>query len=166
MTLYEINREIGLAIEALFSSVDEETGEVNQEAAEALDQLKEARDVKLDNIGAFMKNLNAEADAIASEINALKERLDRKKKEYDRLKRYVENCMQFDGQTVFESARVRFSFRKSTAVEIKDENLLPKKFLVKEIKFKPDKTAIKEALNNGQKVRGAEVVTRNNLQIK
>ena len=166
MTLYEINKAIEDAIEALFTSVDEETGEVNQEAALELERLQETRDVKLDNIGAYMKNLNAEADAIAAEINALKERLDRKKKDYDRLKRYVENCMQFDGQTVFESARVRFSFRKSTAVEIKDENLIPKKFLVKEIKFKPDKNSIKEALNNGQKVRGAEVVTRYNLQIK
>jgi len=164
MTLYEIERGIEAAIEAVLNSVNEETGEVDQEAAEALAQLQAAREEKLDNIGCYMKNLKAEADAIKAEVDALNERLSAKKKKYERLKDYVTNNLMAENNLSFESARVRFSFRKSVSVNIISEDDLPKKY--KKIKEEPDKTAIKQALNEGKKVRGAELVEKQNLQIK
>ena len=65
----------------------------------------------------------------------------------------------------FETARVRISFRKSTATEINAE-LLPKKWNVKKITYTPDKAAIKAALLAGESIKGAQLVERQNIQIK
>lgn len=166
MTLYEINAAIGDAIEALFSAVNEETGEVDEEKLKALEQLKEDRAEKLDNIGAYIKNLTAEVEALKQESAALKERADAKAKKIERLKTYVTDNMLSQCETKFESKRVVFSFRKSEQVEISDDAALPKKFLVKKVEFKPDKVAIKKALKGGAKVKGAKLVEMQNLQIK
>ena len=59
---------------------------------------------------------------------------------------------------------VAVSYRKSTAVEITDLDALPFAYTVTEIK--PDKERIAAALKNGETVPGAELVERNNIQIK
>lgn len=166
MTLYEINRNIEDILNRMFEEVDEETGEVNPEIVTELAELNEARDTKIDNIGAYIKNLDAEAKAIKDEMDALKKRLDQKKKTIDRLKEYVAQDLLAHGETKKESPRVVFSFRKSVAVEITDETLLPKDLIVTTVETKPDKTKIKECLKEEQEVPGAVLVERMNIQIK
>lgn len=166
MTLYEINKQIEGAIDALLASVDEETGEVNEDAKQALEQLQADRAEKLDNIGAFIKNLTVEVEALKEEAKALKERAEQKERKIQRLKNYVEYNLLAAGESGFESTRVKFSFRKSVKVEIRDAAIIPKKFLTKKVTFDPDKNAIKAVLMDGKKVKGAELVTNQNLQIK
>lgn len=165
-TLYEINRSIEEILDRLFAEADEETGEVPEEVLAELEQMQEARAEKLENIGCYIKNLKAEAMAIKAEMDALKKRLDQKKRKIDSLTEYVSNDLLLHEEKKFDSARVSYSFRKSERVSISDESALPKKFLIKEIIYKPDKTAIKEALKSGIKVRGAVLEENQNLQIK
>ena len=166
MTLYEINSQINNLMDIIFDSVDEETGEVDPELMAQLSTLNLERDQKLDNIGAYIKNLDAEAKAIKDEMDALKKRLDQKKKKIESLKEYVAQDMLHNGDTKKESARVVFSFRKSKAVEITDETLIPKDFLTIKTEVKPDKVEIKHAIDAGKEVPGAELVERQSLQIK
>lgn len=166
MTLYEIERQIEEAIDKLFSAVDEETGEVDEAALHALDELKAERAVKMDNIGAYIKNLEAEVVALKEESKTLAKRADTKARKIESLKEYVANNMLSRSETKFESTRVVFSFRKSEKVVIRDENAIPKKYLVKKVEFVPEKNAIKAAIKAGNKVRGAELVENQNLQVK
>ena len=166
MTLYEINSQINNLMDIIFDSVDEETGEVDPELMAQLSTLNLERDQKLDNIGAYIKNLDAEAKAIKDEMDALKKRLDQKKRKIESLKEYVAQDMMRNGDTKKESARVVFSFRKSKAVEITDETLIPKDFLTIKTEVKPDKVEIKHAIDAGKEVPGAELVERQSLQIK
>lgn len=169
-SLYEIDRRIEEILDRLYSQVDDSTGEVPESISEAilveLDALNEERAEKLDNIGAYIKSLTAEASAIKAEIDSLKDRLDKKQKKIESLSKYVKFNLILHNEKKFETARVAFSFRKSEKVAISDESILPKKYLKKEVTYKPDKTAIKEALKNGQKVRGAVLEENQNLQIK
>lgn len=165
-TLYEINSKIQSLLDRMFDEVDEETGEVSNEILEELEQMQEERKEKLENIGCYIKNLNAEALAIKAEMDALKKRLDQKKKKIDSLSEYVANDLLSHDEKKFDSSRVVFSFRKSEKVAIEDESILPKKFLTKEVTYKPDKNSIKEALKNGEKVKGAFLEEKQNLQIK
>ena len=64
------------------------------------------------------------------------------------------------------TTKVRVSFRKSVAVSIDDEKALPADFVVETVTTKPDKTAIKKAIQSGQEVSGASLVENRNLQIK
>lgn len=162
MTLYEINAEIEAAINAIFDSTDED-GVVSDEAVARLSELNEARDEKLDNIGAYIKNIQAEAEAIKAEETKLAQRRKSLENKTKRLLDYV--SFMLHGEK-WSSARVSFSFRKSNPTIIDDETLIPKKFLKKKIVIEPDKTAIKEAIMSGQKVKGAHIEDKLNIQIK
>ena len=166
MTLFEIQAQLAEAIEGLFDNVDPETGEVDAGSIQALEELQEARDEKLEGCGAYIKNLEAEAKAIKEEADRLKKRAEQKQKNADRIREYVSNILQAAGETKFESAKVVFSFRKSEALNITDEEKLPAAYMVTKTETAPDKAAIKKALKAGELIEGAEIITKQNLQVK
>ena len=59
----------------------------------------------------------------------------------------------------------KFRLRKSTSVEIENDTLIPKKFMVKKVTTSPDKTSIKAALKAGKSVPGCALKTNQNLQM-
>ena len=165
-SLYKIDERISDIIERMFESADPETGEIDPEIVKELTEMQEAREKKLDNIGAYMKDLAWEITAIKEEIKNLQARAKAKEKKYEWFKSYVASDLIRNDQTKFESARVKFSFIKSTAVCIPDESKVPKKYIEKTIIEKIDVAVIKKLLKEGQKVRGAELIERQNLQVK
>lgn len=56
--------------------------------------------------------------------------------------------------------------RKSTAVNIIDESAIPARYASEVVAVKIDKTAIKDAIKNGEEVPGAKLVERKSLTIK
>ena len=165
-SLYKIDERIEAIIGKMFDSVDQETGEIDPEMVKELNELQEARDVKLDNIGAFMKDLTAEIKALKDEMDILAKRKKAKERQYEWFKAYVASDLLRNDQSKFESARVVFSFRKSVAVSIPDETKIPKKYFIKQITEKLDRDGIGKLLKEGQKIRGAELIEKQNLQIK
>lgn len=166
MNLYQLNSEIESILGKIFESVDQETGEINEDSEElfdALDLLKVERNEKIENIACFIKNMNAEAAAIKAEEEALAKRRKQNERKAEAMKNWLEYCL--NGEK-FSSARCAISFRSSEAVEILDPEAVPKKYLVRQITFKPDKKAIKEMLKQGQKIKGCKLLTRSNVQIK
>ena len=167
-SLYEIDKAVLNAINNVYSKVDGETGELLD--ASVVDDLKELdvlrldRKTKLENIACYIKNLEADAAAIASESKKLADRAKRKKSRAESLRKYITNSMITAGEFEVETLRVALSFRKSEAVEIPDESVISHKYC--NVTYKPDKKAIKEAIKNGQRVRGAALVENQNLQIK
>lgn len=167
MTLYELDYMIARAIEeAVFGGIDIETGEILDGSFDKLEELNVEREMKLENIGLYIKNTTAEVEALKAEADKLKARAERKSKEIERLKGYVAESMTKSQQDKFETARVAYSFRKSTAVKITNELAIPDDFMVTKIETKPDKKAITAAIKAGQFVAGAELVENRSLQIK
>lgn len=166
MTLYEIDNETRIAIQTMLMSVDEETGEVDEQMAKAVEELQIARKEKLEAIGCYIKNLEAEQKAIKEEEKALKERADAKEKQIERLKAYVANSLLATNELKFESPRVAYSFRKSESVDVTDLSKIPTQYLKTKTTVDADKTAIKKAMKDGEIVEGAQLVIRQNLQIK
>lgn len=165
-TLYEIDKDIEAIIDWMFEEVDEETGEVKAENVNKLKELQEARDQKLDNLGAFIKNLTSDVESMKAEKDILDKRIKTKQKKIEWLKAYVASDLIANDQAKFESSRVVFSFRKSTLVSIPDETKIPKKFFEKVVTEKLKREEIGKLLKAGEKVRGAELVEKQNLQIK
>lgn len=153
MNLYEIN-------EALYSCVDEETGEIID--AEKLEALSLAFDEKVENIALWIKNLLADAEAIKSEKLKLAERQRIAENKAESLKQYLSRFL--DGQK-FKTPRVQISYRKSKQVRVSDVGSLPAEYL-KYAEPTADKTAVKKALEAGTQIEGAEIVEVQNLQIK
>lgn len=165
MNLFNMNAEIANAMLDIMASVDEETGEVDAEVVARLDALQAARDTKLENLGLWIKQLEAEAQAIRSEETALAARRKAKEKMVERLKNYITSALQADEQTRFETPLVLFTFRRSEKVEVEADKL-PEQYFRQNVETSPDLTAIKTAIKNGQRVAGAQLVIKQNLQIK
>ena len=152
MTLYEIDQ-------ALLNCVDPETGEI---LSEAFDELQMERDTKIENTALWIKNLVAEVTALKAEEKAMQERRKAKENRITYLKSLLESSL--NGQK-FETARCRLSFRGSEVLQIEEGTRIPEEYL----RFKEpevDKTALKNAIKQGEMIDGVSITKRQNLQIK
>lgn len=164
MNLFEINEEIRLAMAELFESVDEDTGEVlAEDIAEKLETLVITRDAKLENVALYLKEKQAEAEALKAEAKKLTDRARVASNAAERLKSYLDYSMSTAGLEKFESARAKFSYRKSTAVVVDDINALPEEYT--KVDITADKVELKKALKNGD-IIGAHLEERKSLVIK
>ena len=156
MTIYEID-------DAIRALVDED-GEIGD--YEAFEALQMERDAKIENTGLWIKELLAEAEAIKKERDVLKEREDAAKRKAERLKELLGYAL---GGEKFKTARLSISWRESEAVEITPECAAWCMEHGEYLREKPpeiDKAAIKNALKQGGTVYGANLVKRQNIQIK
>ena len=160
MKLYEVNQRIEELSEHM---VDIETGEINEEIFAELTELVEEKEDRLESIFLHIKNLASDITALKVERDSFDKRIKRKTREMDRLLDWT--TMLQKGKT-FETDKVRVKYRKSQKVEIKDESLIPEKYIKFKTTKSPDKTAIKDVLKNGGYVEGAVLVDRFNPNIE
>lgn len=161
MNLYAIN---DLITQAFDSAVDMETGEiVNEEAYEALDCLQMEFNQKVEGILLWIKNLSAEAEALKKEKMAFADRQAAAERKAESLKKYISGVL---CGNKFATERVSVTWRKSESVEYSGNVYdLPEELL----KYKEpeiNKTELKKRLKSGEVINGAELVQRNNMQIK
>lgn len=161
-TLYEITDKYLKVLDNL--EIDEETGEILN--AEELDELSGAFEEKSEAVACYIKNSEVFIGDLKAEEANLAKRRKQTEKRIDYLKNVLTACLDAAGRDKVETTKVRVSFRKSVAVSIDDEKALPADFVVETVTTKPDKTAIKKAIQSGQEVSGASLVENRNLQIK
>ena len=165
MKLYEIDQAIAACLEADADEVvDLDTGEII-----ALDALKMERNSKLENVACYVKNLVAEADSLKAEKDTLYKREQAARKKADQLKEWL--TIQMQGQKL-STSRAAISFRKSESVEVANPSVFitwaqeNHKDLLNYKDPEISKTAVKNAINNGEDLPGAKLVTKQNITIK
>ena len=159
MTLYELMT----GYKDFLSAV--ENGDIPEDAiADTLEAIEASIDDKIDNTACVIKVLEAEEAAIKAEEERLAKRRKAKEKARERVKAYLSEMILAMGKTEFESPRNKLSFRKSEET-VCDNKVLDFKWMRKKETYEPDKVAIKNAILNGEKIPGAEIVVKQNLQI-
>lgn len=158
-SLFEIDEELRNALDCI--EVDED-GCVDPESFDKITALQEEREKKIEGVALYYKETLIEAEALKAEAEKLKERARIAQNRAEGLKMYLVSSLK--GEPL-KTARVSVTYRKSTSVDI-DEELLPKKYYVRKVEEKPDKKQIMEILKSGQRVRGAELIEKQNIQIK
>ena len=119
-----------------------------------------------------MKNTEADINAIKAEEIRLAERRKSKEKVHERLKQYLSEVLQRMNIDKIETVRNKISFRKSESVEIFDEASFiewargNRDDLLAYTEPKVNKTEVKKALKGGSEIFGAQLVSKNNIQIK
>lgn len=158
MSIYEIDG-------AILSLVDVETGEIEDE--KRFDELQMERTKKVENIGCFYKNLVAEAKAMKDEEANLAQRRKAVENKAERIKALLVYALKGEK---FESPRLRCSYRKAKSVQLDDSFIgWARENACDLLTFKeptPDRSAIKAALADGRKIKHAEIVTNESLQVK
>lgn len=149
----------------LMRQIEDAEGEITPEIDQALtltqNQLQEAAI----NIASVIKTFDYNRDIVTVEIDRLTNLKNKITKSKELLKSRLSQSMQQFGIERIDSPTLTISFRRSKAVEIIDELEIPAAYF-NQPPPKPDKTAIKEAIQRGEEVSGAELVERLNLQIK
>ena len=158
--LYHINEELNAINEELMAAQGELTPELENKLVITKQELAE----KSVNYALVILNNQADSNAIDAEIKRLKAFKDAIDSTTDKLKEAVSNAMLMHDLTEVKSPLVKMSFRKSKSVHITDENELDASFF--EYKRTVNKTAIKKAIEGGELVVGAELIEKDNLQIK
>ena len=167
MTIYDIDSRIAQIID---EAIDPETGEINEEAYTELEQLQMDRQTKCENIACLYKAANAEAAAIKAEKMKLAERQAQAEKRTESIKKYLLYAL--NGEKL-KTARCSVSYRKSEAVEIKDEQAvidycltLPDPYKYMKVETSVKKDGIKDYIKENGPIAGAELVERVSVIVK
>ena len=160
VTLYNIQNEQ----KAIMAEIEMAEGEITPAILERIQFVEERFEEKATNYGYVIKTYEDNSKILADEIKRLQELKKKEDRKVEVLTQRIKEAMlQFNLEKV-ETPIMKFSFRKSTAVEILDENAIEARFST--FKTQPDKVAIKKALEAGEQVMGAVLVEDLNLQIK
>lgn len=156
-TLWEITQEFL----ALASLIEEAGGEATDEVMEELAISRENFAHKAEGYAKLILKWDSEIEAASAEIKRIQAIKKTKENSVGRLKETLKAALLIFGQEDakgikrFETPLVKLSTRKSTSIEITDENALPQEAFV--IKKEVSKTAIKELLEAGAAIEGASV---------
>lgn len=160
ITLYNIQNEQ----KAIMAEIEMNDGELTPEILERIQFVEERFDEKAANYALVIKTYEDNSDILAKEIKRLQELKKREDSKVELLKQRIKEAMIQFGLEKVETPMMKISFRKSTAVEILDENAIEAKY--SKFSTTPDKVAIKKALEAGEQVLGAVLVENQNIQIK
>lgn len=147
---------------ALYNEIENNSGEMTPELEAQLEISEAERMTKGEGYVYVIKQLRSQADMIKSEIKRLQELAKRYENSADKLSDTLLQSVVAHGQ--IKTALVTISTRKSKSVSITDEAVIPAEFL--RVKTEPNKTAIKEAIENGMEVDGALIVENYSLNIR
>ncbi len=149
MKLYEINQEIF----NILNNIDAETGEISDDQFNQLSELKLAREEKIENTALYLKNIKAEIEAVKAEKDKFAKRQKALENSFESGKNYLK--YELHGEK-YKSVKNNIYYGSSESVEITNEELVPKDYLIPQ-EPKIDRNAIKKALKAGDMVNGAEL---------
>lgn len=159
-TLFEIEQTYINIVEQLMN--DEVTPQLEEALAIAEKDLQ-TKGIAYANV---IKQIDAECDIIDAEIERLTKAKKARQNASERLKERIKQAMILFGKDEIKTPLIKLSFRKSESVIVKDVNALPNDYKTIKVTEQADKLKIKEALKNGEKIEGCEIVENFNLQIK
>ena len=176
MKLYELTNDFAQLFEQFdeISELGDDTEEYQQAWFDTISGIEEEFEVKAEQIAAYVKALKAEAEALKAEEAFLAKRRKTKEKQAERLKKYLLESMQAIGRKKIDRPMAVLSVRTCPeSVRFGDEkafidacmNSGHDEFL----RYKTpeiDRSAVKEALQHGEKVEGAYLARDQRIDIK
>ncbi|HFI0771955.1 siphovirus Gp157 family protein [Streptococcus suis] len=157
-TLYELTGIFKQIAE--IEGIDEETKLDTLESLDWTEQFEE----KVENTVKVIKNKEADVDKLKEEIDRLTKRKKSIENDITRLKTGLQGAFEITGHEKVKTLLFTVSLANNQPSVVVDEDLLPKKYFIQTLK--PDKTAIKELLKAGKKVKGAVLQESRSLRIR
>ncbi|CYY24123.1 siphovirus Gp157 family protein [Streptococcus suis] len=145
---------------AEMEGIDEETKLDTLESIDWTEQFEE----KVENTVKVIKNKEADVDQLKEEIDRLTKRKKSIENDITRLKTGLQGAFEITGHEKVKTLLFTVSLANNQPSVVVDEDLLPKKYFIQTLK--PDKTAIKELLKAGKKVKGAVLQESRSLRIR
>lgn len=168
LSLYGITEEMRNLDILWEMAIDEETGEIMD--GDVLEQLQNEIGIYLQNKSAgivkYYKSRDYFIDAVDQEIKKLQALKKASQNKQENFKKYIKMCMEKMGLSKIETENGTLSFRKSEAVLIENERIIPTEFTTIVQETKISKTEIKKAIKSGKVIPGASLVENRSLVVK
>jgi hypothetical protein len=163
--LYEIDGMYQSYLAQAKEEAEQNEGVIPDDLAAKLDAMEMTRDVKIENSVKYYKNENAIADMLDAEIKALQARARSHRGHAEWLKTYLSAIIKPGEKPEYSCGKI--SWRKSERTIINDGAKIPVEYtrVIPEHR-EPELDKIKKALKDGEKIEGAAIEERQNLQIK
>ena len=159
-SLYNITED-----QRLINAMLEETGgELTPEIEEAMLITEENFISKAEAYGATISEYDAQAEACAQEIKRLQAFKKTCENVSKRMKERISDAMMTFDKDKVTAGTFRFSFRKSTAVVVENEELIPEEYFRTERSI--CRKELMDALTAGEVIAGAIIETRQTLQLR
>ena len=154
-------------IAAMLDVTDDELNDEQKAAMDAyLNELADQEASKVDGFAAFLRAQSASADFCKQEGARLYARARSIERRLDYLKRRYLETMQEHGLKRVAGNAYALSVRISRAVEITDMSSIPAEYRREKVEVTADKTALKEAMQNGATIPGCSLMERPSLQVR
>jgi len=161
-SIFKISNEL----QSIMNEIFDNGGEVTPEIESAL-MIKESELMaKSQNYGYVIKAMEYDVSIIDEEIKRLNQIKKVRNNAVERLKNVLTVTMEAFNVPEIETPTMKINFRKSSSLEITDEKKIPKRFITQKVTSSIDKMEIKKAIGNGEIIEGAEIVVKQNIQIK
>jgi Siphovirus Gp157 len=146
-----------------YSLLENDEGELCDDWDQKMDALGDSINQKIDNSCRLAQAFESHADAIQLEIERLKRLKSSYESRAENIKKWLIFCL--NGQKT-ETELYKLSVRKSEAVEILDESLIPPQYLREKVTVTPAKDEIKTDLKLGATIAGATLKQNLSLIIR
>ena len=166
MTLFEVTAEYNHALNDLYDL--EQRGEIDSQTfLDTMQSLEGGLVDKAKRVGAYIRNTKAMAQQIKDAESDMAKRRKSLESHAKGLEDYLLSNMIESGISEINSPWFDLKKKKTpAAVKIADNTKLPEEFVTTKTIETPDKTALKAALNSGQKINGVSLVAGQRLEIK
>ncbi|MFY7883522.1 MAG: siphovirus Gp157 family protein [Dolichospermum sp.] len=155
-TLHELTQEF-INLQNILESLEgeeipEELEATITEMLQQWDENKGKIDDKIDGYVSLIRQLNNDAEQLEAKAKRLRERAEAERKKAEYLKHRLYQFLELTGQNKLKTTRNTVSLRQASQAPLIvkcDAKLLPEEY--QRVTVEPDKTAIKEAIKNGNK---------------
>ena len=175
MTMYELSAKQAELTEMLIAEAEEHEGVIPEELLNEMLDCDKDIDKKVESCAKAIRIIESEADLVDAQIDTMTKEIARLEarrnsiaKGADRLKSRVVQFMAEVGKDKVKTPLFTVYPKTTVSVNILDADKLPVGFRRQNVKvtYEPDKKLIKETIQSGQPVDGAELVETTRLQIR
>lgn len=130
---------------------------------DTLASITDAVEEKLEAYAMVIKNIESDVEGIKSEEKRLAERRKVMENGINRMKQAIAETLGSSGQDKVKTEKFTFSWRKSSAVRIHDEKLIPKEYI--KVTTTISRQELAKRLKN-ETIPGAELIENRSLSIR
>jgi hypothetical protein len=162
MKFADIQEEIANMLDVPDTELSEEQIEIMNSY---LDELADQEESKVDSFGQFLRIESARAEALRAESQRLAARARTAENRINFLKMKYMQIMDQHGLKKVNGQVYSISVRATDIVQITDEAVLPQEYVTQKVTTAPDKTALRDALKQGQTIPGAQLAKSYSLRV-
>lgn len=160
MNLFEISEEH----RQLLDAIDEAEGVLTPELEERLVINQQNLTKKAEDYSASIMQAKSAIAVLYNEKKRIEKMINSERRKMEILSNNLSCALQTFNIHRYDVGKYRISFRKSTQLEINDEESIPEIYKVNTVTY--NKEEMKMAIKEGQEVPGVSLVTKQNLQIR